>query len=414
LVTDLPADFEVFGQAVATSMADLLGGTTGQVLSKTSNTNMDFTWVTPEVGDITAVTAGTGITGGGTSGAVTVSFDQANFGGGQYAAGKNKLLNGDFNINQRSFTSTTTHATVTFDRYRALLTGGTSTLTNETFASGDVPITGYPATNYMRIVSSGQSAAGDRTALRNSIEDVRTLAGQTVTASFYAKSASGTPSVAVGVEQAFGTGGSTTVNANIGKTAISTTWTRYSMTVTLPSISGKTIGAGNNLGFRFWTSAGSDFNTETNSLGLQSADISVWGFQLEAGSFATPFQIATGTLPGELAACQRYYYRASASALYTILSTYSNALTTAIVDCVIPTPVQLRNFGGVIDTSNISVSDGTTYYSSGTFSVSASTYGNNYPSVRYTHGSAALTLYRGYAITANNNASAYIGLSAEL
>ena len=45
LVTDLPADFEVFGQAVATSMADLLGGTTGQVLSKNSNTDMDFTWI---------------------------------------------------------------------------------------------------------------------------------------------------------------------------------------------------------------------------------------------------------------------------------------------------------------------------------------------------------------------------------
>jgi hypothetical protein len=45
LVTDLPADFEVFGQAVATSMADLLGGTTGQVLSKNSNTNMDFIWI---------------------------------------------------------------------------------------------------------------------------------------------------------------------------------------------------------------------------------------------------------------------------------------------------------------------------------------------------------------------------------
>ena len=42
LVTDLPADFEVFGQAVATSMADLLGGATGQVLSKTTNADMDF------------------------------------------------------------------------------------------------------------------------------------------------------------------------------------------------------------------------------------------------------------------------------------------------------------------------------------------------------------------------------------
>jgi hypothetical protein len=45
LVTDLPADFEVFGQAVDTDFQDLLGGTTGQVLSKASNTDLDFTWI---------------------------------------------------------------------------------------------------------------------------------------------------------------------------------------------------------------------------------------------------------------------------------------------------------------------------------------------------------------------------------
>lgn len=45
LVTDLPADFEVFGQAVDTSLADLKGGTAGQVLAKNSGTDMDFVWI---------------------------------------------------------------------------------------------------------------------------------------------------------------------------------------------------------------------------------------------------------------------------------------------------------------------------------------------------------------------------------
>ena len=77
LVTDLPADFEVFGQAVDTSMADLKGGTTGQILSKNSNTDMDFIWIANDQGDITGVTATSPLTGGGTSGAITVGIQAA-------------------------------------------------------------------------------------------------------------------------------------------------------------------------------------------------------------------------------------------------------------------------------------------------------------------------------------------------
>jgi hypothetical protein len=77
LVTDLPADFEVFGQAVDTSMADLLGGTTGQILAKASNSNMDFAWITNDVGDITAVNVTSPITGGGSAGAVTIGINAA-------------------------------------------------------------------------------------------------------------------------------------------------------------------------------------------------------------------------------------------------------------------------------------------------------------------------------------------------
>jgi hypothetical protein len=74
LVTDLPADFEVFGQAVDTSLADLKGGTTGQILAKATNADMDFTWIANDQGDITGVTASSPLTGGGTSGALTIGI----------------------------------------------------------------------------------------------------------------------------------------------------------------------------------------------------------------------------------------------------------------------------------------------------------------------------------------------------
>jgi hypothetical protein len=77
LVRNGALDIRTLGDAIDASLVDLKGGTTGQVLSKASNTDMDFTWVTDAAGDITGVTAGTGISGGGTSGTVTVTNSMA-------------------------------------------------------------------------------------------------------------------------------------------------------------------------------------------------------------------------------------------------------------------------------------------------------------------------------------------------
>jgi hypothetical protein len=338
---------------------------------------------------------------------------------GNYAAGKNYLINGDFRVNQRSFTSVsgTQNTSYGFDRWlNSSFGGGTATYTAQTFTLGSAPVSGYEGRNYIDIATTGQTATNVTTRLDQRIESVRTLANQTATISFWAKAASGTPKAAIELDQQFGTGGSpsTRVTTYAGQVTLSTSWARYSVTVSVPSISGKTIGTDGNdfLALNLWVSAGTDFNARTGSLGIQTNTFSLWGVQVEAGSVATAFQTATGTLQGELAACQRYYIRYASAQLFGKYGLgYAHSTTQASI--FLFNPVTMRVKPTSIEFSLL----GLTIENTSTTAITALTIidgSNNQPVNLNATVASGLTTNRPYELSNNASASGYVGLSAEL
>jgi hypothetical protein len=255
------------------------------------------------------------------------------------AAGKNKIINGDFNINQRGFSSTSNTNAYSFDRWYTRTAGdGTVTHSLQTFTPGTAPVAGYEGTNYARIVTSGQTSTVSNAAMwRQYIEDVRTFAGQTVTISFWAKAASGTPFINTYLLQAPGTGGSGGGSAIGTKQAITTSWARYSFTVNVPSLSGVTIGTSSSLLLSLVVSAGTNVLTD---FFIQNNTFDIWGVQVEAGSNATAFQTATGNPASELAACQRYYQVIGGAVSQPIVQSYTAA--SAFSQTPQNFPVQMR------------------------------------------------------------------------
>jgi hypothetical protein len=220
----------------------------------------------------------------------------------QYAAGKNKVINGNFGIWQRSTTFTMADSSPRYgaaDRFMYGYNGstpGTNTISREAFPVGQTDVPDNP-TYFQRWTVTALGTSQTRVDTWQYIEDVNTFASQTVTLSFYVKS-SGTFGISTFLEQNFGSGGSATVTTVTGTGNTSTSWQRFTTTVTLPSITGKTVGANNFLRVLL------RFNNPTTG-----ATFDVSNVQLEAASTASPFQTASGSIGGELALCQRYYYR---------------------------------------------------------------------------------------------------------
>lgn len=209
------------------------------------------------------------------------------------AAGKNLILNGDFQVWQRgtSFTPNTVGG-YTADRWLAGAgASGNMAVSRQAFTAGQTDVPDNPK-YYARM--SMTNTPSDPT-FQTRIEGVENLAGQTATLSFWVKADSAKTFAEGGyIEQHFGSGGSASVYTNIGSWSATTNWTKVIKTISVPSISGKTIGDGNFISVRFDTNNG------------ENVVLDIANVQLELGSTATDFEHRS--YGEELALCQRYYY----------------------------------------------------------------------------------------------------------
>lgn len=221
---------------------------------------------------------------------------------------RNKIIDGRFDFWYES-TSKTYTGTSGYGAETMLFTttvNDTVVVSQQAVALGEIP--SAPSIQYWskNVVTSVANAAS-YAVKKFKIEDVRTLAGKTVTFSFYAK-ADAVRNVAIEFIQVAGTGGSGSVNG-LSPTIVtlSTTATRYSVTATLPSINSMTIGTGSDIEVNIWMDAGTNSASRNASLGQQSGTFYFTGVQLEEGSVATPFEELPYGISKSLVS--RYYER---------------------------------------------------------------------------------------------------------
>ena len=223
-------------------------------------------------------------------------------GGGGFS---NAIQNGDFDLWQRKFSGAVilnngTGPGYTADRWRMNPgTGGTPEVevsrAQHTVGQTDVP--GEP----QHLLNLDQTAAATTAnpTLEQRIENVRTFAGIEITYSFYAKCTSATVAVTPNLVQNFGTGGSAAVPTVGTLHTITTSWQRFTATVTLPSISGKTLGID--------ASGNSDHFLALELPFPQSStyEVQISRVQVEAGSNVSAFEARPFEV--EIGLCKRYY-----------------------------------------------------------------------------------------------------------
>jgi hypothetical protein len=312
----------------------------------------------------------------------------------QSLSNRNMVVNGDFKIWQRGTSfSSPANATFTADRWFMYYdgSGATRTISQQTF-TGDNP-TGLNVSNYMRFAQTVAGTGSATNGMFSKIEDVRKLNGQTVTLSFYGK-ADASRTVTWQTYQEFGTSGSGAVQANSTNFSFTSSWQRFSVSFTMPSVSGKTITSNSSVSFivAFPVNATGTFD--------------ITGIQLEAGSVATPFESEDyGTT---LAKCQRYYQRTTGLRNFGLMT----AQTSTTLYGSIPLLVSMRVPPTSVDANTLRAFDlfnaAAVFFTFGLDGTSSSE-----SAAAITGTTAGLTAFRTYYII-QNGATSYLGFSAEL
>jgi hypothetical protein len=216
-----------------------------------------------------------------------------------------------FNIAQRGTLAFSTAGAMTLDRWQMQFNLDTMSVQQIQYSDANRAAVGdEEANNVLAAAVTGNAGAAAYSFFSQQIENVRRLAGKTVTVSFWANAATGSLKVGVGLRQFFGTGGSpsATVDINATPVTITTAQVRYSVTIPLPSLSGKTLGTTAGTDYTrlaFFLSSGANTNTLAGGIGVQSGTFVFWGVQLEIGTVATPLEKLDPVT--QLQQCQRFY-----------------------------------------------------------------------------------------------------------
>ncbi len=317
------------------------------------------------------------------------------------AGGKNSIINGGIDFWQRG-TSIAFGNNYTADRWHGYHSSGVATASRST----DKPSGFQYSLKVQRNVSATATDPIYLSYMMESLDSYK-YQGQVVTVSFYAKAGANYSPTSSILQMSLRT--TTSVDGNVisgpwvntsyiinQSSTLTTSWQRFSYTGTIGSTA-------NSIAIVF-----ASFHT-----GTAGADDAYYitGVQLELGSSATLFSRSSGTIQGELAACQRYYWRSTPGSVY---STHANGMATSSTTSYshMHFPVPMRISPTSVDYANVGFGDLNAGVINPSF-VGLTSYTGTYGIVVQVNATG-YTQYRPGQIMNNNNVAGYLGFSAEL